>query len=62
MEAEFDRQLFIANWELQLNQARLNDVRDAMAACTREWDFLQAERKSILANIVELEHLDEPRA
>ena len=59
MESEFDRELFIAKYEIQLNQARLNDVRDAMAACTREWDALQEERRGLLANLVEIEGVHE---
>lgn len=51
-------ELFTAQLELQQNQCRLNDVRDAMAQCIREWDELQGERKSILSRIVELEPVD----
>jgi hypothetical protein len=58
-ESEFDRELYTARWELQLNQARLNDVRDAMKAATREWDELQAERRGILSKIVEIEGVHE---
>lgn len=60
MESEFDRELFTAKWELQLNQARLNDVRDAFKQCYLEWDRLQEERSGILARLVELEQVDEP--
>lgn len=59
MESDFDRELYTAKWELQLNQARLNDVRDAFKQCFIEWDMLQQERRSILAKIVELEQVDE---
>lgn len=59
METERERELFTANWELQLNQARLNDVRDAFKQCHREWDMLQEERRGILSKIVELEQVDE---
>lgn len=58
MESEFDRELFTARWELQLNQARMNDVRDAFKQCYLEWDALQEERQGILSRIVELEQVD----
>ena len=58
-ESEFDRELYTARWELQLNQARLNDVRDAFKAATLEWDRLQEERKGLLANLVEIEGVHE---
>ncbi len=57
--SEFNRELFQAEAELQQNQNQLNDVRDAMAAATREWDALQLERTSIIARLVELRHVDE---
>lgn len=56
---EFDRELYIARWELQVNQARLNDVRDANRANALEWDRLQEERRGILARIVELTPVEE---
>ena len=50
-----ESELYLAQYELRLNQARQNKVRDTMARATREWDELQAERKGILSRIVEIE-------
>lgn len=59
MESDFDRELFIANWELQINACHLSDVRDAFKQCYLEWDRLQEERRGILSRIVELEQVKE---
>lgn len=54
-----ESELYLAQYDLRLNQARQNKVRDTMARATREWDELQAERKGILARLVEVQSVGE---